>query len=116
MRSALQLCLLAFGCSLAFSQPGGSVRGAVKNESRQAVAGARVVAFPSGGVGKPVRGDTDDAGAFSLTGVAAGTYSICVQDRGSLYLDPCQWSTPTQVRLTLLSTIWTRSGNRRSQT
>ena len=30
-------------------------------------------------------------GAFRISGLISGTYSICVQAEGDQYLDPCQW-------------------------
>ncbi len=39
-------------------------------------------------------------GAFTIQGLAAGKYSLCVQAAGDAYLDPCQWSgTPVTVTL-----------------
>jgi len=39
-------------------------------------------------------------GAFQIQGLAAGTYSLCVQAPGDAYLDPCQWNgSPTTVTL-----------------
>jgi hypothetical protein len=39
-------------------------------------------------------------GAFQISGLAAGKYSICVQVPGDEYLDPCQWNgNPTTVTL-----------------
>ncbi len=40
-------------------------------------------------------------GAFQVSGLTSGNYSICVQAAGDQYLDPCQWnSSPTTVTLT----------------
>lgn len=39
-------------------------------------------------------------GAFQIYGLTAGSYSLCVQAAGDLYLDPCQWNgSPTTVAL-----------------
>jgi hypothetical protein len=39
-------------------------------------------------------------GVFQIQGLAAGTYSVCVQDAGDQYLDPCQWNgNPTTITL-----------------
>ncbi len=40
-------------------------------------------------------------GAFQISALTAGNYSLCVQAPGDQYLDPCQWNgTPTLVALT----------------
>lgn len=37
-------------------------------------------------------------GSFQITGLTAGTYSVCVQVAGEQYLDPCQWgAVPTNL-------------------
>src|SRR5206468_7275957 len=46
------------------------------------------------------RSPTRPDGVFSLTNLPGGTHAICVQVPGTLYLDPCRWSTPTRVTLT----------------
>lgn len=39
-------------------------------------------------------------GAFQISGLTSGNYSICVQAAGDQYLDPCQWSdSPATVTL-----------------
>lgn len=45
---------------------------------------------------------TDAKGSFEITGLAAGTYAICVETPGKDYLDPCQWD-PTPPRIEVKS-------------
>lgn len=48
---------------------------------------------------------TDNKGAFRITGLASGTYALCIETPGQDFLDPCKWdSTPP--------TIAVRSGQR----
>jgi hypothetical protein len=64
------------------------------------VAAAWVMANRAGA--PPFSGHTKSGGdgTFSIRGLAAGKYSICVQAAGDAYLDPCQWSgSPVTVTL-----------------
>jgi hypothetical protein len=57
-------------------------------------------------------------GSFTLSGLAAGTYRVCVQALDGSLLDPCQWSaTPTSVTVssgqtTAVGTIQVLAGQR----
>ena len=53
------------------------------------------VITPRGAVG-PQAGavGVDATGAFTVNGLSAGTYALCVQGAGHNYLDPCVWSPP----------------------
>ena len=86
--------LLAFPA--AFAQTGAgtaSVTGTVLDaKTGKAVSAAWVVVNRAGAppVAKKTKSGGD--GSFQIQGLAAGTYSICVQAAGDQYLDPCQWS------------------------
>jgi len=50
----------------------------------------------------PLAGNTRSGGdgAFQISRLPAGTYSLCVQVQGAPYLDPCEWNArPTTVTL-----------------
>jgi len=73
----------------------GSIAGTVTGVNGQAIGGARVNYLRHGPLNMaappPVRTVTNSAGAFTLNGLPAGTYAICVL-AGSGWLDPCFWS------------------------
>jgi Carboxypeptidase regulatory-like domain len=98
------IALAACFCGLAQSQSG-SVQGVVRDEGGKAVRNVRVIAAPQP-AGAGVQTQTDGQGVFNLTGVAAGTYLLCVQDPANQHLDPCYWSSsPRQVTIAAGQTI-----------
>lgn len=85
--TAMLAALVAFG-----QAPSGSIAGAVLDaESLKPIPAALVMAVGSGApLSRNTRSGAD--GVFHLSGLAAGTYSICIQAAGGAYLDPCQWN------------------------
>ena len=93
-----------FTCLSLAAQSGstGSVQGTVTTEAGKAIAGALVTAV---GIGLPPRSQTAQSaadGSFTVKGLPAGSYSLCVQIPGDGYLDPCIWTT-TAPSVTLAS-------------
>jgi hypothetical protein len=108
--------LLKFGCSVAVlflaltlasssarSQTPASIAGTVLDaRTQKPVPAALVMAVRRGAppLSKNTKSGAD--GAFQIQGLAAGTYSICVQASSDQYLDPCRWN-GTPVTVTLVS-------------
>ena len=94
-------CIATILCGQALA---GSIAGFIITLGGQPVKMARVLAMAragSTGTGAPKNSLPSAAdGGFSVEGLAAGTYAICVQVPGSLFLDPCRWSaTPPTITL-----------------
>ena len=70
-----------------------SISGSViDGKTQKPIPSAVVVAIRSGvpNFTKNTRSGGD--GAFLISGLAAGNYTLCVQTPGAAYLDPCQWN------------------------
>jgi hypothetical protein len=90
----LQLLLMHAPVSLLAQ--GGSIQGVVLGEDSRPVKGAVLVStIAPRARGKP----TGEDGRFNLTGLLAGTHSLCVQVPGGDLLDPCRWAAAQQVNL-----------------
>ncbi len=87
----------------AWAQAGGGIQGVVTEEGGRAVGRVYVVYTRTAGSGSATSesyGVKDD-GAFEFSGLAPGTYSLCIQSPGLEFLDPCLWSDqPPTVRVT----------------
>ncbi|GEM_PF-1913335 len=72
----------------------GQIKGVVQGEDGKAVHRAAVTALVQRAGVRPasVSTTTGNDGSFTLTGLAAAPYRICVQAPGSGLLNPCQWS------------------------
>ena len=97
-QSGLLLCLILLGASKLFSQgvvPSGQIQGTVVSQENRGVAKATVTVQQQS---NPAAGQfrantiTGTDGSFTFTGVPAGTFTICVQVPGSVYLNPCTWA------------------------
>jgi hypothetical protein len=72
----------------------------IDGKSQKPVPGALVMAVRTGMPPLSANTRSGGGGEFQIQGLAAGTYTICVQAQGDTYLDPCQWnSNPTTVTL-----------------
>jgi hypothetical protein len=97
--------LLFLAASAIRAQSPGVIQGVIKDDSGQALASVYAVAVNPALGGKQYTAATSSNGAFSMSGVAPGTYSICVQEPGGQHLDPCHWSTPVQVKVAAGQTV-----------
>jgi hypothetical protein len=50
---------------------------------------------------------TDPTGQVSFTGLPFGIYSVCVEPKNQLFVEPCRWSPPPTVHLTTQNTSGT---------
>ncbi len=98
------LALFALALSLpvaAQAQNSAGISGTVADDDGKAVAAVFVVAYrvqPLPSVAS--QSSTGVGGRFSITGLPAGVYTLCVQAPAGGYLDPCHWSLkPPQVIL-----------------
>jgi hypothetical protein len=99
-RLTRNISLLLFAAAAARAQTG-SIQGTITDDSRLPVSNAYVVATFLGPGGHPTRTAlTSAAGQYALGQAAPGPYMLCVQSPGSPYLDPCVWSSPTNVTVT----------------
>src|SRR5436309_10559542 len=98
-RILILVFVVVFGFRLTFGQgvpANASITGIILGDDGRPLKGAYVVSPAlKGNPRSPTRPD----GVFSLTNLPGGTHAICVQVPGTLYLDPCRWSTPTRVTL-----------------
>jgi hypothetical protein len=81
-----------------------SLSGTVLQDNGQPLGGAKVYAqLQRASMAAPsFRADavTEENGTFSMSGLAAGSYRICVQAAGTLFLNSCDWDlNPTTVTL-----------------
>jgi hypothetical protein len=79
----------------------GSIRGTILDaKTLKPIPAALVIASRAGAPPFTQHTKSGGDGAFQISGLTSGNYSICVQAAGDLYLDPCQWNgTPTNVTL-----------------
>jgi hypothetical protein len=85
----LLICLCLPAASL-FAQTGG-LAGSVTDESNQQVAGALVIANRETLPVASGRATSAADGTFLVSGLPAGSYTVCVQVPGSDFLDTCEW-------------------------
>lgn len=126
-------CFVLFAANaILLAQATGSIQGTVKDDSGKALPGINVLlttaitnaAAPSAntptngnaGTGAPPSNTTgnfnfstasalsDSSGNFSFSGVKPGNYMLCLSDPGNNHLDPCAWSTGTQISVTANAT------------
>jgi hypothetical protein len=97
--------LLFLAAAAIRAQAPGVIIGVIKDDSGVAVSSVYVLAVNPTIGGKSYTGVTSSNGAFSISGVAPGTYSICVQEPGGAHLDPCHWSTPTKINVAAGQTV-----------
>ena len=75
----------------------GSIQGVITDSKQNAVIGAKVWAIrvfsPAAVAGPMVTStDTDEKGAYQISGLARASYRICVYAENVMLLDPCTWS------------------------
>src|SRR5260370_9331316 len=93
----LSNCLVVTASLVAMNLPGlaqsanGKISGVVVGDDGKLLA-AVVTANKVGGSVGAARAETSSDGSFVLSGLAAGTYGLCVLVKGGGYLDPCAWS------------------------
>jgi len=95
--------VLLIAVSAAIGQTGtGSVQGTILDvKTLKPVPAALVIASRAGAPPFTKNTKSGGNGAFQISGLTSGNYSICVQAAGDQYLDPCQWNgSPTTVTLT----------------
>ena len=94
MTSKFTPVLLLIVCALAvYGQPSGMVRGVITDESGALVPGAKItVSNPAG----PVKtGTAGDDGAYSVTGLAPGQYSVVAASPGLVQPQPASVNIPS---------------------
>jgi hypothetical protein len=97
MIRAFALLLLVYP---AFSQAVGNLQGTVTDDSGAPVPKAIAVATLQSPTDHSAYSVISDAkGVFAFNNLPAGKYSVCVHTPGGAQLNPCQWSSPTQVTL-----------------
>jgi hypothetical protein len=87
----LLICLCLPAASL-FAQAG-SLAGSVTDEGNSPIAGAFIIANRDALPAASGRATSAAAGAFLVSGLPAGSYTVCVQVPGGGFLDTCEWST-----------------------
>lgn len=96
--------LMAFAWCAFAQTTTGVTQTVVTDDSGQPVSGAYIVATPLGSAGGlTITMLADAKGAFSLSALKPGAYSVCVQEPGGLHLDPCKWSTVPKLTVTAAS-------------
>jgi len=123
MNALRNVCLIGcLGASLALPQTTGTpgaLQGLVMDSQGQPIAGAqvtyrRVVPYVHVGAavapapGEPFANGIATAGAdgaFAVTGLPAGSYTLCASVPSAPYLDPCVWQQPILVTIAPGSTI-----------
>jgi len=80
----------------------GEIKGTVTTSTGTAVPQAFIVATHSGATHN-TRSGSD--GSFTFSGLAAGTYRVCVQALEGSLLDPCQWSSAPIATVTAGQTV-----------
>lgn len=87
------LILILFAAEALAQTATASIQGSVTDaQNNRPVAGAHVTAIRSELPPARQTARTGSDGVFQLSGLPAGTYTICAQVPGSLYLDPCKWT------------------------
>jgi hypothetical protein len=97
--------LLLLAVSVVRAQTPGVIQGVIDDNSGPVVSPVHVLAVNPAIGGKSYTAVTNSNGAFSISGVAPGTYSICVQEPGGAHLDPCRWSTPVLIKVAAGQTV-----------
>jgi len=103
--SVLAVCVLGATSGLAQIQPvNGSLSGKVMGEDSTAIIGATVaihLTSPTTSRLRPQQTDwsaqTLTSGAFDVSGLSEGTYTLCPRMPNSTWLSPCEWNFPTPV-------------------
>lgn len=85
-------CLYLPAVSL-FAQAGAGLAGSVSDESNKPVASAFIIATRDTLPAASGRATSAPDGTFRISGLPAGSYSVCVQVAGGAFLDTCEWST-----------------------
>ncbi|MFN3327048.1 MAG: carboxypeptidase-like regulatory domain-containing protein [Bryobacteraceae bacterium] len=105
-RIALGALFLTLTSTLLAQEPPerAGLEGRVINEAGAPVSGALITYTRSFGQGAPgaavASARANETGTFNIRDLAAGSYAICVQTPGQLYLDPCIWDDP-EAKVTL---------------
>ena len=102
MKITLRTRVLLAAISIPFAVMAQSLTGTViAADTGAAMAGANVLAFqksPSASPQPMIYQSTVDSGGHFTMAVSPGQYAVCVHPLPqSLYLDPCQWGSPTIV-------------------
>ena len=114
MLRRLMLISVMFPCLAQTTQGtiGGSVSGTVLGEDKSPIVGAYVtlhLRLPITPARQTQRNQfglpSSSGGAFRFDGLKDGTYNICVQATGTIWLDPCEWGYA-------VSTVTVASGQR----
>jgi hypothetical protein len=96
--------LFGFVVEAGFGQGGtGTIAGVVSDAATGKPVPAAYVMAVAAGPGAGARGGstkTGGGGEYEIRGLAAGTYSLCVQAQDQQYVDPCLWGGPP-VQVTL---------------
>jgi hypothetical protein len=83
-----------------YAQSAAGIQGTVTDAvTKKPISGAFVTALRTGLPPASQTASSAADGSFQVSGLPAGTYSLCVQVPGGAYVDPCQWSSPSQVTL-----------------
>jgi len=99
--------LLFLAAAALHAQTTGIIQGVVNDASGQAVSSVFAAAVSAAAGGKQYLAVTSSNGAFSISGVAPGTYSVCVQEPGGSHLDPCLWGNSVRVQVAAGQTVST---------
>lgn len=96
------LCILILSVSGAFAQnpapsassaASASIAGTTVDSATGKPVGAVIVTAVRGGLPPlSAHATSDNKGNYAITGLAAGSYTVCARSIGDGYLDPCQWS------------------------
>lgn len=92
MRTWILWSALALASTPSLAQNTASVAGTVTDEKGAGVVGLQVVVHRLTLPPFSARATTSAGGNYSLSGMPAGGYKICVQSPSQAYVDPCEWS------------------------